>query len=327
MTTRRELLVAIGAGALAAPLTSFAQQPAKVARIGFLGAESAAGYRSQADAFRTGLRDIGYVEGKNILVEYRWAEGKYDRLPDLAAELAGLRIDVLVTHGVPGTLAAKRATTTIPIVMAATGDAVATGLVNSLARPGGNVTGSTFFVPELNAKRLELLKDAMPRMNQAAVLFNPDNPVTGPVMQAMEIAAKTLKVELRKFEARGHGEFESAFSAMAKRRVDAVLIPEYSLYIVNAKRIASLTTKERLPAAGFNEFAEAGGLIGYGVNFPDLFRRAAAFVDKILKGAKPSDLPVERAIRFEMVVNLKTAKTLGIKIPQSILLRADKVIE
>ena len=327
MNTRRRLVVALGAGVLA-PLASFAQQqPAKVPRIGFLGSASASGFASRIEALRAGLRDLGYVEGKNIVIEFRWADGKYDRLPELAAELVRLKVDVLVTAGTPGTLALKRATTRIPIVMATSGDAVATGLVASLARPGGNVTGTTIVSPELMVKRLELLKEAFPRTRQVAVLSNPVNPVQGLSVQAMEIAARSLKVGLQKFEARGPNEFESAFSAIAKQRVDAIAIQQDGAFIANAKGIADLAVKHRLPSAGNKEFAEAGGLIGYGVNLLEIDRRAAYFVDRILKGAKPGDLPVERPTKFELVVNLKTAKALGVKIPDSIRLRADKVIE
>ncbi|MGH6804295.1 MAG: ABC transporter substrate-binding protein, partial [Methyloceanibacter sp.] len=274
-----------------------------------------------------GLRDLGYVEGKNIVIEFRWAEDKYDRLPELAAELVRLKVDVLVTHGTAGPLAAKRATTTIPIVIAHVGDAVATGLVASLARPGGNITGSTFFGPELSAKLLELIKEAFPRTRQVAVLLFPDNPANGPSLQAMEIAAKSLKVGLQPFEARGPKEFESAFSAMAKKRVDAVVITLGAMFQANPRAIADLAAKQRLPSIGFNEFAEAGGLFGYGANLVDLFHRAAYFVDRILKGTKPADLPVERATRFELIVNLKTAKAIGVTIPQTFLYRADRVIE
>ena len=327
MSTRRRLLLAIGAGALAVPLGLFAQQPVKVYRIGFLGAESASTWASQVDALRAGLRDLGYVEGKNIVIEFRWAEGKYERLPDLAAELVRLKVDVLVTHGTPGTLAAKQATTTIPIVMATSGDAVATGLVAGLARPGGNITGSTVFGAELLAKRLELLKEAFPRTRQVAALLNPVNAVQGLSFQAAEITARSLKVELRKFEVRRPDEFDGAFAAMVKKHVDAVAITQDSMLVSNAGAIAELATNKRIPSVGYPAFAEAGGLIGYGVNIPEMYRRAAYFVDRILKGAKPSNLPVDRPTRFEMVINMKTAKALGIKIPNSILVRADRVIE
>ena len=326
-STRRAFLIALGTYALAAPLASFAQQQPKVTRIGFLGPESASRYASRMEALRAGLRDLGYVEGKNLIIEFRWAEGKYDRLPDLASELVRSKVDVIVTGGTPGVLAAKRATTTIPIVMAASGDAIAHGLVVSLARPGGNITGSTFFSPELSAKRLELLKETMRRITQVAVLLNPDNTAIGPDFQAMQIAAKSMKMELQPFEARGPNEFDSAFSAMAKRRVDAVAIHQDPMLTANARAIANLAAKLRLPSIGGTEFAEAGGLIGYGANLPDLYRRAATYVDKILKGAKPAELPVEQPIKFELVINMKTANALGIKIPNSILLRATKVIE
>jgi putative ABC transport system substrate-binding protein len=328
VNNRRKLIVALGAGALAAPLGSLAQQKGKVWRIGFLGAATASGSARRVEALRAGLRDLGYVEGKNIVIEFRWAEGNYERLPQLAAELVRLKVDVLVTAGTPSILAAKSATTTIPIVMASGGDPVATGLVTSLARPGGNVTGMAGFSPELMVKRLELLKDVFPRARQVAVLFNPDNPshikISLPVMDA---AAKSLKLELHQFGARGPSEFESAFAAMAKRRVDAVVTSQDSMLTDNAGAIANLAAKMRLPSVGFPEFAEAGGLMAYGVNRVEFFRRAAYFVDRILKGARPGDLPVEQATRFETVLNLKSAKALGLQFPQAVLARADRVIE
>jgi putative ABC transport system substrate-binding protein len=327
MNNRRKLVIALGASSLALPFGSFAQQPAKIYRIGFLGAGSVSGSAKRVDALRASLRNLGYMEGTNIVIEFRWAEGKYDRLPDLAIELVRLKIDVLVTYSTPGTQAAKRATTTIPIVMVTSGDAVAAGLVASLARPGGNVTGSTFFNPDLMAKRLELLKEAMPRITRVAVLLNPDNDSMKPILQAMEIAARLLKLDLQQFEVRGPGEFESVFSAMAKRRISALAVPEDGMFNDNPRAIADLAAKQRLPSIGFGEFAEAGGLIGYGVNFLELYRRAAYFVDKLLKGAKPDDIPVEQPTKFDMMINMKTAKALGIKIPNSILVRADKVIE
>ena len=328
-SSRRAFLIAAGAWlALARAGASFAQQqPAKVARIGFLGTESASGFTSRVETLRAGLRELGYVEGKNIIIEFRWAEGKNDRLPELAAELVRLNVDVIVIHATPGTLAAKRATTTIPIVTASMGDALAVGVVSSLARPGGNITGSTYFQPELMAKRIELLNDAMPRLTQVAVLTNPDNSMTGPILQAMEVTARSLNVALHRFEVREPSELEGAFAAMAKRRVDAVVIHEDPRFVVNAKKIADLAAKQRLPSIGFGEFTEAGGLIAYGVNFLELYRRAAYFVDRILKGAKPGDLPIERATRFELVINRKTAKALKLTIPQQLLVRADKIIE
>ena len=296
-------------------------------RIGFLGSTSAAGLASRLEAFRVGLRDLGYIEGKNLVIEFRWAEGKYDRLPELAAELVRLNVDLIVTAATPGVRAAKQATTTIPIVMASVGDPVASGLVASLARPGGNITGSTFFQPELMAKRIELFKEAMPRITQVAYLMNPDNTAATLNLRAMEITAKSLKVGLQLFPVRGPNDFDGAFAAMAKKRVNAVVINEEPMLMANVSAIADLAIKRRLLSAGGKEFAEAGGLLGYGIDTSEPFRRAAYFIDRILKGTKPGDLPVERATRFELIINLKTAKALGIKIPQTLSQRADKLIE
>jgi putative ABC transport system substrate-binding protein len=320
--------MALAAVAFGAPLAAFAQQKGKVWRIGFLGATSASGLAGRVEALRAGLRDLGYVEGKNIVIEYRWAEDKYDRLPELAADLVHLKVDVIVTHGNSGIIAAKNATSTLPIVMAASPDPVAMGLVASLARPGGNVTGMSGIAPETIAKRLELLVDAFPRTKQVAVLFHPDNPgYIRLVVPAMEVAAKSLKLELQQFAVRGPGDLDNAFAAMAKIRVDAVVTTDDPVLVANFGAIAKLAAKMRLPSIGLPEFAEAGGLMAYGADRLELFRRAAYFVDRILKGAKPADLPVEQATRFETVVNLKTAKALGITIPQSFLLRTDRVIE
>jgi putative ABC transport system substrate-binding protein len=324
---RRQFLVASGA-LLAAPLLSFAQQnPPKIARIGFLGSESTSTYASRIEALRTGLRDLGYVEGKNIAIEFRWAEGNLDRLTELATELVRLKVDVIVTHSTPAISAAKQVTTSTPIVMATSADALATGLVANLARPGGNVTGSTAFGRELSAKRLELIKEAMPRLTQVAVVFNSGNPSGRTMIQAIEITAKPLKIALQPFGVRGPDEFAGAFAAMAKKRVGAFVTVEDPMLNVNASTIADLAIRHRLTSSGSKEIAEAGGLIGYGVNSLELYRRAAYFVDKILKGAKPGDLPIEGPTTFDLVVNTRTAKTLGIRIPQSILIRASQVIE
>ena len=325
--TRRNLLIALGAGALAGPLEPFAQQPAKIARIGYLGLTSASDWASRGEALRAGLRELGYVEGKNIAIEFRWAEGNYDRLPELAAELVRLKVDVFLTYSAAAIRAAMRATTTIPIVMENSADAVGSGLVASLARPGGNVTGMTFFSPELSAKRIELLKETVSRVVKVAVLMNPDNLSNGLHLSAMELTAKSLKMELHRFEARRPDEFSGVFAAMVKKRINAVAVPDDVVFNANIRGIVELAAKNRLPLTGGAGFADAGGLIGYGVNFLDLSRRAAYFVDRILKGAKPADLPVERPTKFELVLNMKTAKALGIKIPNSILLRADRVIE
>jgi putative ABC transport system substrate-binding protein len=327
MMDRRTFVARLGSGLLVAPLVARAQQPAKVARLGFLSATSAASYARRVEALRAGLGDHGYVEGKNILIEFRWADEHYERLPALAVDLAGLKVDIIVTAGTPPTIAAKNATKTIPIVMVSTGDAVATGLVASLARPGGNVTGSTVFSPQLTAKRLELVKETLPRARLVAVILNPANPAQTLNFEAMESTAKSLGIGLRKFEPRGPNELESIFSAMAKLRVDAVVTTQDAMIRAHAQEIANLAAKMRIPSAGNKALADAGGLIGYGVNVFEIYRRAGTYVDKILKGAKPADLPVEQATKFELIINLKTAKALGITIPQSVLLRADEVIQ
>jgi len=320
---RRIGLAVVLALGLLAPLASEAQEAGKVWRIGLLDALHAL---DRLESLRGGLRDLGYIEGKNIVVEYRSAEGKYDRLPDLAAGLVASKVDIIVTvGGTPPALAAKQATATIPVVMTGVGDAVASGLVSSLARPGGNVTGVTDVEPELVAKRLELLKEAVPRAGRVAVLR--EVPLLEATVKAMEVAARSLKVELHMFNARGPTEFDGAFSAMAKSRIDAVLISQTALFIANVRAIADLAAKKRLPSVGNAGFGRAGGSIGYGVNFENNYRRAALFVDKIFKGANPADLPVERPTKFELVINLKTAKALNLTIPQSLLLRADHIIE
>src|SRR5438094_3098814 len=297
-----------------APLAVGAQQAEKVHRIGYLGNASALAEAKRVESLREGLRDFGYVEGKNIVIEFRWAERRNERLPELAAELVRLNVDVLVTAGTPGALAAKQATTTIPIVMVGIGDAVASGVVDSLARPGGNITGSTDSVPELMAKLLELLKEIMPRARRVAVLANPASTQRGisPTVKAMESTAGSLKVELKRFEARGPSEFESALSSIAKSRVDAVVVSSDVVFNHHLAALADLAAKKRLPSAGIKAFAEAGVLIGYGLNFPEMSRRAAYFVDRTLKGVKPADLPIQQPTKFEPIINMKTAKALGL---------------
>ena len=274
-----------------------------------------------------GLRDLGYVEGKNIAIEFRWAEGNYDQLPTLVADLVRLKVNVIVTHGTPGTLAAKQSTTTIPIVFAVVGEAVGSGVVPSLARPGGNLTGLTFFQPELIEKRLELLKETMPDLTDVGILLNTANPMNDPILPLITPVAQSLKLELHQFDVRARAEFEGAFAAMAVKRVRGLLVFDEAVLTGNTSVLAALALKQHLPSCGWPEFAMAGGLLAYGVNFSDLFRRAAAFVDKILKGAKPGDLPVERSTKFETIVNLKTAKALGLVVPYNLLARADEVIE
>jgi len=324
---RRIGLAVVLALSFLAPFVTDAQPTGKMYRVAFLGSTSPSGYAIQIEAFRGGLRDLGYVEGQNLLIEFRWAEGKYERLPELAAELVRLKPDVLVTHGVPGTLAAKRATDTIPIVIGVIGEAVASGAVEGLARPGGNITGSSFFVPELNAKRLEVLKEAFPRLRRVAVLVNRDNPVNVPVLRAMEHTAQALKIQLQPVEVRDPADLENNVATVVKGHAGALTVHEDPLLIAQAERIANLARRNRLPTIGFVEYARVGGLLAFGVNFADLWRRAAFFVDKIVKGVKPADLPVEQPTKFELVINLKTAKTLSLAIPPSLLTRADEVIE
>jgi putative tryptophan/tyrosine transport system substrate-binding protein len=321
---RREFIKAIAGSAAAWPLAASAQQPTMPV-IGFLGSLSASDFR--VEALRAGLRDRGYVQGKNIAIEFRWAEGNYDRLPTLVADLVRLKVDVIVTHGTPGSLAAKQATTTIPIVLAAVADPLASGIVSNLARPGGNVTGLTFFNPEIAAKRLELLKEALPGLTDVGILLNSANPANDPTLSHMSSVAQHLKLELHQFDARAPTEFEAAFAAMVTRRVGAFVVVEDPMLISNAPAVAALALQQRLPSCAWPDFAVAGGLMAYGVNFPDMFRRAATLVDKILKGEKPGDLPIERATKFETIVNLKSANALGLSIPYNLLARADEVIE
>jgi putative ABC transport system substrate-binding protein len=307
------------------------QQAGRVYRIGFLGVASASASVTQRriEAFRTGMRALGYVEGSNLIIEFRWAEGDANRLAELAGDLIRLRVDLLVTQGSTSTRIAKVATSTIPIVMLAVGDAVGAGLVASLARPGGNVTGSTFLGQQIYAKQLELLKEAIPSVARVAVLMNPDNPANRPVLQSLEAVGHGLKVVLMEIDARGPAEYEGAFRAMEQQRADALIVSADASLTTNARVIAGLAVKHRLPAtSAWSDFTESGGLLGYGPNIYDLYGRAAPrFVDQILRGAKPAELPVEQPTKFDLVINLKTAKVLGITIPQSLLLRADEVIK
>ena len=319
--------MALGAGAALTASGAGLAQAAGLRRIGFLLSATREGFESRVEALRAGLRELGHVEGKSIAYEYRAADGKYERLPALAADLIGLKVDVLVTAGTPGALALKGATTTIPIVIATISDPVATGIVPSLARPGGNITGLMFVVAELNAKRLEFLQQTLPRLKRVAVLMNPDNASMAPVQREMAEAGAKLGVELVRFDVRAPDDFEAAFAGVTAKRSDAVVIVEDAMLNVNAARLGALATTKRLPSIGLDEVADGGGLLAYGVNQQEMFRRAAAYVDKILKGAKPADLPIERSSTFTLVVNLKTARQLGLAVPREIRLRADRVIE
>jgi len=323
MDRRRFLLTSL-AGVLAAPLAGETQL--KVYRIGVLGAGSESQFKSKVESMRQGLRDLGYIDGRNIIIEYRWAEGRYERLPDLAAALVRLKVDVIVSHGTPGSLAAKGATKTIPIVMAVAGNPVETGIVESISRPGGNITGLSSFLPELNAKRLQLFKDSIPTLTRVAVLLNPDNTAHAEALALMKDAAESLRITLHTVSARRSDMFEDAF-AQAKERAEGVVILEDAMFIVYARHIAEFAAKQRLPTIGFKEFVEAGGLAAYGVDFDDMWRQSMTLVDKIFRGAKPGDLPIQQATKFEFTINLTTAKALGVTIPPSLLRRADRVIE
>lgn len=329
MNNRRKLVMLLGAGALAAPLISFAQQQlAKVYRIGFLGATPASGAAIQTEAFRTGLRDLGYVEGKNLLIEWRFADGNVERLPGLAAGLVELKVDVIVTLAPPATGAAQKATTAIPIVMVGVGDPVGAGFVKSLARPGRNVTGPSNISADLVPKQLELLLGMVPRLSRVAVLVNPDNPGSGAYLKNANAAAKKAGVTILSFNARTPQEIETAFSRLTREKAGAVILARDPLFNQQARQIADLAGKHRLPAiAGPREYVDAGGLMSYGMSLTDSYLLAAKYVEKILKGAKPADLPVELPTKFDLFINRKTAKALGLTIPQSLLISADKVIE
>jgi putative ABC transport system substrate-binding protein len=305
-----------------------AQQPKKVPRIGFLGNSTAALEANLVGPFREGLRDLGYVEGRNILIEYRLAEGKYERLPALIAELIALKIDVIVTAGTPAALAVKKATTTIPLVMIAVGEPVGTGLVTSLARPGGNITGLTSIAEDLEEKRLELLREVIPKLSHIAVLWNPVSPIQVILEKEVQAAAQVLRMKVLSLGVRAPEEFDNAFAAILRERPGALLVLADRLFLHHRARIMDFSAQHRLPGVyAYLELVEAGGLMSYGPSYGGMHRRAAYFVDRILKGAKPVDLPVERPAKFELVINLKAAKALGIAIPQSVLYRADKVIK
>ncbi len=307
-----------------------AQQPRKIPRIGYLEFGTAAPGTPFLEAFRQGLRDLGWVEGQNIAIEVRYAEGKRDQLPELAAELVRSKVDLIFASTTPAALAAKHATTTIPIVIGFVAEPVGSGLVASLARPGGNITGWTHVAGGLESagKRLELIKEAVPGATRIGALWNPTNPIHGPILKELEAAAQALKVELHPVPVQDPKELESAFAALARQRAGALTVFLDGMFLAQADRIIALAARSRLPAIyGDPALVEAGGLMAYGANLLDLYRRGASFVDKILKGTKPADLPVEQPIKFELIINLKTAKQIGLTIPPNVLARADKVIK
>ena len=331
MTARRRLLLALGAAPLTAALPGFAQQPGRIWRIGALqqrGRPNPIESDFTLGPFVSAMRELGYVEGKNLAIEWRFLDGNMERAREMAAELVRLKPDVIVSASTPTTGALQKATSTIPIVMTTIGDPVGSGFVKSLARPGGNITGLTNMVVEISVKHFELLAGLMPKLSRVAVLSNPlnsSNPETARVVQA---AAQKSGVKVLPIETRTQADIENGFSAMAREKVGAVILAQDGLFIIHRRLIAELALKHRLPtAAAIREFADAGILLSYGPSFGDIYRRAAVFVDKILKGAKPADLPVERPTKFEMYINGSTAKKLGVTIPQSMLVQADKVIE
>ena len=328
MTTRRAFLGTLAGGFLAAPLAAEAQVPAKVPRIGFLVAASPAISTPYLDSFRQGLRELGYVDGENVAIHYRYAEGRRERLPALAAELVRLKVDVIVTSAPPVPQAAAQATSTIPIVFTSAVDPVAVGLVASLARPGGNITGLAAMGAEVVGKHLELLKELAPQVSRVAILRNPGNQFHARALREAESAARALGMELQVLQARTPAEIEAAFSAMRRQRAGGALVLRDSFFFLQRTQIVALAAKSRLPTVhGLREEAEAGGLMAYGESILQTWRRAATYVDKILKGAKAADLPVEQPTKFELVINLRTAKTLGLTIPQSVLLGADETFQ
>jgi putative ABC transport system substrate-binding protein len=309
-------------------LTAWAEQANKISRIGFLSSLSPSAVAARSESFRQGLRERGYVEGKNILIEWRYAEGNADRLEELAAELVRLKVDVIVTGGPAVNRPAKEATATIPIVLSFDNDPVGNGFAASLARPGGNITGLSTHYPEISGKQLEILKETVPRLARVAVLGNATIPGNAQTLREAELAAKALAVKLQYLEIENVRQIESAFRAASKDHADAVLVLGSQIVTANAKQFAELAAKSRLPAMYWSpEFVEAGGLMSYSASITDLFRRAATYVDKILKGARPAELPIEQPTKFDFVVNLKTAKQIGLTIPPNVLARADRVIK
>ena len=323
---RRTFIGRVAGGLLAAPLAARAQQVGKVYRIGILETIPAAQNAANLDALRKGLRDLGYVEGRNLVIEYRSADGRAERFPDLASELVRLKVDLIVTRGTPAARAAKIATGTIPVVMATMGDPRA--IVASFAHPGGNITGVTTFSTELTGKRIELLKELVPRLSRVALLHNMGNPASPPEWEETKTAARSLGLQAELLDVRSQDDLGRAFELAVRHHVDGLVIGADGLIQLHQQPILDLVARNRLPAVyPARDYVIAGGLIAYGVNYPDLYFRFASFVDKIFKGAKPSELPVEQPTRFEMVINLKTAQTLGLTVPESLIARADEVVE
>jgi putative ABC transport system substrate-binding protein len=325
---RRDFLGVLGGAAVSWPLAARAQRTGKVSTIGFITAGSSGQGTPALPAFLEALRKAGWIEGKNLAIEYRYAQNRLDQLQDMAAELVRLNVDIIVTAGTLAPFAARQATTSIPIVMTSGGDPLGTGLVASLARPGGNVTGLSLMMPDIGAKWLELLKELVPGISRAGVLWNSANPYPADVFKVTKAAAGTVGIEIQSLEVKGLKDFDGAFEAVKSQRPDALITIDDPLMLDNRSRILGFAAAERLPTIhGLREFVVAGGLMSYGASLTDLYRRAADYVDKILKGAKAADLPVEQPIKFELVINLKTAKALGINVPNTLIGRADEVIE
>jgi putative ABC transport system substrate-binding protein len=326
--TKKFFCVALCTMLFALSLFAETQQPTKIPRIGYLSGPSLSAIAYRIKAFRQGLRELGYIEGKNIVIEYRYADGKLDRLGELAAELVRLKVDIIVTGGPAGTRAAKEATATIPIVMTFDSDPVGNGFVASLARPGGNITGLSTLAPEISGKQLELLKEIVPKLSRVAVIWSSAEPGNAQVLKEMELAAGALKVQLQYLDVLSSKDIETAFRSASKGRANAVLVLASPVLAPQRTQIADLAVKTRLPAIYYrSDFVEAGGLMTYGVSITDLDRRAATYVDKLLKGRTPADLPVEQPMKFEFIINLKAAKQIGLTIPPNVLVRADKVIK
>ena len=325
---RRDTVVALAALGLA-PLATHAQQTGRIYRIGYLSTPTRKSVERALESFLSALRKLGWVEGKNLLIEYRWADGNIERLPALATELVGLKVELIVAPAVAAVRAAKNATSSIPIVMIFPNDPVASGLVASLRRPGGNVTGTAGSAGnEILGKQLQLLKEIVPRSSSVTFLWNAASTESQLHLKELEVAGRALRIEIRSLKVRGPEDFESAFAAMARDKAEALLVSSDALFLINRKKLGELTAKSRLPTMwNYSESVEDGGLAAYAVNMSGFIGQAANYVDKILKGAKPADLPVEQPTIFEFVINMKTAKALGLKIPETILLRADRVIE
>jgi putative tryptophan/tyrosine transport system substrate-binding protein len=323
---RRDFIIVIGRAAVAWPVGVHAQH--KIPRIGFMGNSTAALETNLVDAFREGLRELGYEEGRNIAIEYRWADGNYDRFPTLAEELIAAKVDAIVTAGTPAALAVKRATTTVPLVMVAVGDPIGTGLVSSLARPGGNLTGLSSIAPDLEGKRLQLLREVVPALSHVAMFVNSLNPFHVSSMKQARAAAQAMGIKLQLHDIPKSEDLDDAFAAIRKERPDALLILADRVFLHNRQRMMDFTNEQRLPNVNaYKELVEVGGLMSYGPSYEDMHKRAAIYVDKILKGTKPADLPIEQPSKFTFIVNLKAAKALGVTVPSQLLGLADQLIE